>query len=88
MVIEHIMICLLDLKPAQTKANTKLRRYERLFLRNMINCVGSQLNKRKIHDILKGKTITKRIKYLKLGYFDHVHRRKHPHILQDSKWEI
>lgn len=62
---------------ALTKANrTKLGRYERLILRNMINCAGTKPNKRKIYDILEGKTITRRIKYLRFCYFGHVQRRK------------
>lgn len=70
---------------ALTKANrSKLRRYERLILRDMINNAGSKPGPIKIHDLLEGKTVTKRIKCLRLCYYGHILRRPAPHLLHSA----
>lgn len=67
---------------ALTKANrSKLRRYERMILRDMLDNAGPAHMYSKIHDILDGKTITKRIKCLRMCYYGHILRRRDPHLL-------
>ncbi|XP_060804624.1 uncharacterized protein LOC132902671 [Amyelois transitella] len=79
MVIEPTMIYGLKCA-AITKANrAKLRRYERIILRDLLNNTGPHHTK--IHEILNGKTVTKRIKCLRMCYYGHILRRPTPHLL-------
>jgi hypothetical protein len=68
---------------ALTKANRrKLRRYERIILRDMINNSGTSPSPGKVHDVLEGKAITKRIKCLRMCYLGHILRRPNAHLLK------
>lgn len=67
---------------AITKTNrSTLRRYERLILRDMLNHTRNPPRNIKVHDLLLGQTITKRIKFLRICYYGHILRRSSPHLL-------
>lgn len=67
---------------ALTKANrSRLRKYERQILRELLNAAKDS-PKRKIKDILSGKTISKIIKVRRISFYGHILRRSTPHLLQ------
>lgn len=67
---------------ALTKANrSRLRRYERLILWDLLQHARDKPPTRKAKDVLQGKTITKRLKCHRICYYGHVLRRERPHLL-------
>lgn len=84
MIIEPTMTY--GLKAAAiTKANrSMLRRYERMILSDMLNHTRDPPKNTKTHQILQGKTITKRVKFLRMCYYGHILRRTPPHILHTA----
>lgn len=69
-----------------TKGNRgKLRRTERRCLHTMLKFSFKQNNRhRRVKELLKGKTITRRIKVMKICYWGHVRRRPRNHMLRLS----
>lgn len=82
-VVFPLMVFGLKVTTLTRENRRKLRRYERVCLKIMLKYSRKgDCTIRSARELLKGKTITKRIKVMRISYWGHVQRRPQNHMLR------